>query len=178
MTKKIFLTIAFIMILALPSCAFDIQNNPYDILGINTSSEMQQYLIPVGKKIISNFELPDTNENYSTIVKFKIDQKGKLSNLEIVQESGNKDYDNRVLSAIKKSAPFPAHSFDETESECFILNMDLGIIKLIKMLLELDSNLMNFDFNKLMQSEKPTSKQQKPTGKKFINPNELEKSLE
>lgn len=178
MTKKIFLTIAFIITLALPSCAFDIQNNPYDIVGINISSEMQQYLIPVGKKIISNFELPDTNENYSTIVKFKIDQKGKLSNLEIIQESGNKDYDNRVLSAVKKSAPFPAHSFDETESECLILNMDLGIIKLIKMLLELDSNLMNFDFNKLMQSEKPTSKQQKPTGKKFINPNELEKSLE
>lgn len=133
---------------------------------------MQQYLIPVGKKIISNFDLPDTNQNYSTIVEFKIDNKGKLTNLKITQSSGNKDYDNRVLTAIKKSEPFPAHNFSPSENDHFLLNMDLGVIKLIKMLSGLETNIMNTDLNQLLQNE------QTPKGKKFVNPYEIEKSLE
>lgn len=176
MIKKLLLTLASIIILSTPTFAFDLQSSPFGMTGINTSSEMQQYLIPVGKKIISNFQLPDTNENYSTIVQFKIDQKGKLSDLKIIQSSGNQDYDNRVLSAVKKSAPFPTHNFDEYESDSFLLNMDLGIIKLIKMLSELSPELMNMDLEKMLE---PTQNKEKVTpGKKFINPYDIEKGLE
>lgn len=179
MIKKILFTFILLIIFISTAFAFDMDTSQLDFLTINTSSEMQQYIIPVGKKIISNFDMPDTNQNYSTIVEFKIDNNGKLTDLKITQSSGNKDYDNRVLAAVKKSSPFPAHNFDPSENDRFLLNMDLGVIKLIKMLSGLETNIMNMDLNQLLQNEQPTI-ENKPTpkGKKFVNPYEIEKSLE
>lgn len=179
MIKKILFTFFSLIIFTSTAFTFDIDTSQLDFLTINTSSEMQQYIIPVGKKIISNFDMPDTNQNYSTIVEFRIDNNGKLTDLKITQSSGNKDYDNRVLTAVKKSEPFPAHNFSPSENDHFLLNMDLGVIKLIKMLSGLESDIMNMDLNQLLQNEQPPiEEKQAPKGKKFVNPYEIEKSLE
>ncbi len=185
MIKKIFLTLGSLIILASNAFAFDMPEGTIGISPLGGTPQMQQYSLAVGKKIIANFNMPDTGSNLAALVIFKVDKTGKLTECEIVQSSGNTDYDNRVLTAVKNASPYPAPNFDEATDVGVLLNMDLNIIKLIKMLSGLDSDLMNMDLEELLPSlnqfETETTPQQiptKPTGKKFVNPYEIEKSLE
>lgn len=112
--------------------------------------------------------MPKTNENLATVVVFKVDPSGKLKSYEITQSSGNNDYDQRVIDAIKKSSPYPVPGFQEAEEVGVILNMDLSIIKLIKMLSE--GGFDGFDMKNLQLEPEI----QQPSGKKFVNPYEYE----
>lgn len=143
-----------------------------------TSPELQKYTIQLGKKIIENFEMPNTTENLSTIIIFKVDGKGKLLNYEISQSSGSKDYDTRVVNALKKSSPYQPPQFQVDEELTVILNMDLSIIKFIKMLtedLDLNQLLLQMELQQQIpavpQFEQPN---RQPQGKKFVNPYEFE----
>lgn len=112
--------------------------------------------------------MPQTNENLATVVVFKVDHSGNLKSYEITQSSGNDDYDARVIAAVKKSSPYPVPGFQEAEEVGVILNMDLSIIKLVKMLSE--GGFDRLDINDLQLEPEV----QQPSGKKFVNPYELE----
>ena len=86
----------------------------------------------------------------------------------MTQSSGNDDYDARVIAAVKKSSPYPVPGFQEAEEVGVILNMDLSIIKLVKMLSE--GGFDRLDINDLQLEPEV----QQPSGKKFVNPYELE----
>lgn len=197
MLKKIFIILFLSLSLSGKVLADDITQSMTAISPLLGTPEMQAYSLEVGQKIIKNFDLPQTNENLATIVTFTVDKNGKLIDYEITQSSGNQNYDNMVISAIKQSSPYPAPTFNDGEELGVVLNMDLNVLKLIKMLS--DSNLdLNMDFNldslfsqeePSIQEETPAGKQpplskpktqqrQNQSGKKFINPYEIEKSLE
>ncbi len=179
MIKKILAFFTFLIFFTIPVFAFEMPLDSIGITGLGETPEMQQYSVAVGKKIISNFDMPNTNANLATMVIFKVDKSGKLTSYEITQSSGDKDYDNRVINAIKKSSPYPAPNFDEATDVGVLLNMDLGIIKMIKMLSNMDSDIMNLDIEDLFQFDNLYEMEQKqPSGKKFVNPYKLEKSLE
>ena len=187
MLKKIFITISFILILSGKVLAQDFSADMTAISPMLGSPEMQAYSLEVGKKIIKNFDLPTTDENFATFVTFKVDKNGKLISYEITQTSGNTDYDNRVINAIKKSSPYPPPSFQEGEEIGVILNMDMNILKLIKMLenfnldFNFDSNLVPEDLDNLLSPKEypaPKNNTKPPSGKKFVNPYDIEKSLE
>lgn len=174
MIKKFIILFAIFLSFGLGAYAFDIGDsqilaNPF------SSPEVQKYSLEVGKKIISNFAMPDTQENLATIVLFKVSPDGKLKSYEIQQSSGNKDYDSRVIAAVKKSAPYPVPQFQEAEEVAVILNMDLSVIRLIKMLSDggLDLNNLLQDF-KAPETLKPKLKNQQAGGKQFVNPYDFE----
>lgn len=213
MIKKIFILIVFICIFTGKVFAMDFSGDMEVISPLLGNPEMQAYSLEVGKKIIKNFIMPSTDDNLATLVTFKVDKNGKLISYEITQTSGNEDYDKRVIDAIQKSSPYPPPGFQDGEEVGVVLNMDLNILKLIKMLE--DANL-DFDFNSDFVPEnmeeilkpstqpaqqetkpvqpaghaqpetKPTSPsnpeieiiKKQPAGKKFINPYEIQKSLE
>ena len=133
MIKKIFLTIGSLIIFASNAFAFDMPEGTIGISPLGGTPQMQQYSLAVGKKIIANFNMPDTGSNLAALVIFKVDKTGKLTECEIVQSSGNTDYDNRVLTAVKNASPYPAPNFDEATDVGVLLNMDLNIIKLINL---------------------------------------------
>ena len=197
MLKKIFIILFLSLSLSGKVLADDITQSMTAISPLLGTPEMQAYSLEVGQKIIKNFDLPQTNENLATIVTFTVDKNGKLIDYEITQSSGNQNYDNMVISAIKQSSPYPAPTFNDGEELGVVLNMDLNVLKLIKMLS--DSNLdldMDFNLDSLFSQEEPSIQEKKParkqpaqtnqktpqihnpSGKKFINPYEIEKSLE
>ena len=197
MLKKIFIILFLSLSLSGKVLADDFSQSMSAISPLLGTPEMQAYSLEVGQKIIKNFDLPQTNENLATIVTFTVDKNGKLIDYEITQSSGNQNYDNMVISAIKQSSPYPAPTFNDGEELGVVLNMDLNVLKLIKMLS--DSNLdLNMDFNldSFFQMEEPSVQEKNParkqpaqtnqktpqihnpSGKKFINPYEIEKSLD
>ena len=197
MLKKIFIILFLSLSLSGRVFADDLTQSMTAISPLLGSPEMQAYSLEVGKKIIKNFDLPQTNENLATLVTFTVDKNGKLIDCEITQSSGNQAYDNLVINAVKQSSPYPAPAFNAGEELGVVLNMDLNVLKLIKMLS--DSNLdldMDFNLDSLFSQEEPsiqeetpagkqppqskpkTPQRQKSSGKKFINPYEIEKSLE
>lgn len=137
-----------------------------------TSAELQEYSIKAGTKIINNFKMPQTSQNYSTLLIFKVDKNGKLLKYEISQSSGNADYDARVIDAVKKSSPYPPANFQQDGDLTLVLNMDLSIIRLIKML-STDLNLNELLNQSGIQKQAPAQKQY-PTGKKFVNPSAID----
>ncbi|PWL73827.1 hypothetical protein DBY21_10205 [Candidatus Gastranaerophilales bacterium] len=167
MLKKLIISLAIFLSFGTGVFAFDLSDSQI-LVNPFSSPEIQEYSLKVGKKIISNFSLPKTNENLATVVVFKVDPSGKLKSYEITQSSGNNDYDQRVIDAIKKSSPYPVPGFQEAEEVGVILNMDSSIIKLIKMLSE--GGFGGFDMKNLQLEPEI----QQPSGKKFVNPYEFE----
>ncbi|MBS5861141.1 TonB C-terminal domain-containing protein [bacterium] len=167
MIKKIIVLFGILFTLGLSTNAFELSDSQI-LLNPFSSPEIQEYSLKVGKKIISNFSMPQTNENLATVVVFKVDHSGNLKSYEITQSSGNDDYDARVIAAVKKSSPYPVPGFQEAEEVGVILNMDLSIIKLVKMLSE--GGFDRLDINDLQLEPEV----QQPSGKKFVNPYELE----
>lgn len=160
MIKKLLILFAAMITFKCTACAFEMSEGQMLVNPLNSSPEIQAYTLQVGQKIIANFNMPNTQENLSTVVIFKVDKNGKLMNYEITQKSGSDDYDNRVVTAIKKSSPYPIPTFQEASEVGIILNMDLSIIRLIKML--------QGNSNPNQQQLQPDLKQ--PQGKKFVNP--------
>lgn len=182
MLKKIFLLLAILIGLNLPTYAFDL-NDPTSFMQLsNSSPEVQAYNLQLAKKILANFDMPDTDEHLATLILFKIDENGNLIDYEITQSSGNTDYDNRVISAIKQSTPYPKPTFKEATEVGVILNMDLSMLKLIKMLSQQFDYDLSAPTQQLPQTpkvepqveQKPLPNPQKPTGMRFVAPEELE----
>lgn len=191
MMKKLFILLITLIGLNIPTFALDF-DDPNIMLSIlqNGSPEVQEYNLKVAKKIIAKFEMPKTNKHLATIVIFKIDTSGNLVEYNIQQSSGDNDYDNRVVTAIKNAAPYPVPTFIENDGAEVMVNMDLSIIQLIKML----SDQFNYPLDSLIPSgntSTPGSTQQKetqtttpsqkdyektiqqPSGIRFINPNDI-----
>ena len=178
MLKKILILTIILLGLNLPSLAFDFTDPQTGLLELpDTSPEAQKYNLEVAKKIISNFELPQTDAPLSTVILFRINLQGKIIDYQITQSSGDTDYDNRVISAIKKSEPYPIPTYENLEEFKILLNMDLSIIKLIKMLSDyFDTPITLPTTPKMEQVEQPKQEptSQNPIGKRFINLDELE----
>ncbi len=172
MIKKLLTLFIIFMGLNLPSFAFDL-NNPDLLTDIQSLSlGNREYDLEVAKKIISNFEIPNTKEHLATLVIFKIDTDGSLVEYHISQSSGNTDYDKRVINAIENAAPYPLPKNQQADEIEVILNMDLSIIQLIKMLSQFDQSLTP-------QPTTPTPEKQpeqtikKAPGVKFVNPDDI-----
>lgn len=160
MIKKLLILFAALITFKCTASAFEMSEGQMLVNPLNSSPEIQAYTLQVGQKIITNFNMPNTQENLSAVVIFKVDKNGKLMNYEITQKSGSEDYDNRVVTAIKKSSPYPIPTFQDPGEVGIILNMDLSIIRLIKML-QGNSNPNQQQFQPNLEPHK---------GKKFVNP--------
>jgi len=173
---KNLLTLFIVLIgLNLPSFAIDLSDPGLftDIQSLSFGN--REYDLEVAKKIMSNFEIPDTKEHLATLVIFKIGTDGSLVEYQISQSSGNTDYDNRVITAIENAAPYPLPKNQQADEIEVVLNMDLSIIQLIKMLEQFDSPLTS---PTEVQTPLPAPKQpeqtiKQPKGVKFVNPDDI-----
>ncbi len=185
MIKKIFILLITFISLHIPGFALNL-DDPNILFSIleNGSPEVQEYNLKVAQKIIAKFEMPNTNSNLATLIIFKIDTAGNLVEYDIKESSGNADYDNKVVAAIEKAAPYPTPAFSGNEGAEILVNMDLSIIRLVKMLSEqFDYPLESLESTPTQTPTQPENhptatpqiKQQntKPPGIKFINPNEI-----
>ena len=84
MLKKILILTIILLGLNLPSLAFDFTDPQTGLLELpDTSPEAQKYNLEVAKKIISNFELPQTDAPLSTVILFRINLQGKIIDYQI-----------------------------------------------------------------------------------------------
>ena len=67
------------------------------------------YVADLDTHIKKNWEVPEwlAKKDYKAQVRVKIDDRGNILSRQITKSSGNPNYDDAVLAAIDKSAPFP-----------------------------------------------------------------------
>ncbi|MCM2281557.1 MAG: TonB C-terminal domain-containing protein, partial [Bdellovibrionaceae bacterium] len=72
--------------------------------------ENDSYLTDLDEHVKQHWHLPNflANAGFSATVALFIDERGAVIKKELVKSSGNPIYDQTVLAAIEKSAPFPA----------------------------------------------------------------------
>lgn len=74
----------------------------------------EPYIKELQQKIKKNWNPQILNQDKIAIVIFDINKNGTISRIAIKQSSGNKEFDNNAIKAIKKSAPFaPLSDFYE-----------------------------------------------------------------
>ena len=73
-----------------------------------TDAEIQEYPAMVENRIKGFWVIPDplSARELTAVVGFYIDKRGEVINLSIKQSSGNPPYDQSVIRAMKKAAPF------------------------------------------------------------------------
>lgn len=96
--KKRFLGFVFIISFIFQSIAFCQEPNIYFLAYTNR----------LEKKVKSNWILPHGQADKTTIVAFKIDKNGNISNANISTSSGDSEFDHSALNAVYKSSPFEA----------------------------------------------------------------------
>ena len=80
-----------------------------ELIGIN-KIQHSNYLADLDRHVKRFWRLPEwlARRNYSARIKIYINGQGSLMGVKLIQPSGNTDYDDMVLSAVKKADPFPA----------------------------------------------------------------------
>jgi colicin import membrane protein len=73
-----------------------------------TDAEIQKYPMMVENRVKGFWVIPDplSARGLKAVVIFEIDKKGEAINLRLKQSSGNPPYDQSVIRAIRKAAPF------------------------------------------------------------------------
>ena len=66
------------------------------------------YMRKIQHSIKSNWHPKNIKESTRAVVLFKVDRQGNVVDSQIVQSSGDNDYDNEALAAIEKTQPFNA----------------------------------------------------------------------
>ena len=73
--------------------------------------KLKSYYLNISERIREKWVLPveiiGEKKDYSAIIGIKIDRNGKMLGTELEESSGNRVFDDSVLKAIEKSAPFP-----------------------------------------------------------------------
>ena len=92
-----------------PSNGYSYYGDPYDYYGYHCSDWGRN----IHGKIIGNWKFPE-NTNYRATVKFVIDPNGRASLINFQRSSGNSQFDQSIIQAIKDSEPFEAAA-----SRCF-----------------------------------------------------------
>lgn len=79
-----------------------------DVAPVATEAEIEDYVTMVESRIKGLWVIPDllSAQELKAVVIFGIDKHGEVSNLRFKQSSGNTPYDQSVIRAIRKAAPF------------------------------------------------------------------------
>lgn len=88
---------------------------------------LQSYALDVHRRIKENWSIPnvflkDMGEDLEAIVVLKLKPNGELIDIRLQKHSGSHPFDESVLRAIKKTAPFPIPPFDSKED----LEIEIG----------------------------------------------------
>lgn len=73
---------------------------------VNKLASINKYMETLKKDLLLNWNVLGSNENLKTTVVFKINNKGKILKQNIIVTSGDPEFDNMVLMALKKASPF------------------------------------------------------------------------
>ena len=98
------------------------------------SKETVNYVHMVQNIIKAHWSPPKFNGDQDIKILFKIAENGKAKIIELVNPSGNKEYDQSCIAAIKQSSPFPKYSKtwlkDEKNKEFLIeFNFNYNLVK-------------------------------------------------
>jgi periplasmic protein TonB len=76
-------------------------------VGIQKDPEFLLYYETIRKRIKDAWSFPGANNELSTAVLFAIGSNGELTGVKILESSHDKAFDNSVVRAIRRAAPFP-----------------------------------------------------------------------
>jgi TonB family protein len=77
-------------------------------LGIQQDPEFLLYYKQVEERVKKAWSFSGGNSDLTTAVTFSIGQDGSLSNVRITQSSRDSAFDDSVIRAVRRAAPFPA----------------------------------------------------------------------
>ncbi len=80
--------------------------------GLDAKQEGERYYGLISTAVrryydVSNTIAEDERRTLAAVVSFKVSPKGEVSDLQLAKPSGNSLFDDAVISAVKKAAPFP-----------------------------------------------------------------------
>ncbi|HEY9731673.1 MAG TPA: TonB family protein [Drouetiella sp.] len=81
-----------------------VKDEPVDSLKFD---DYQTYMTYVQTRIKRHWQPPHLHKSSSTGVQFTVNQSGSVSNIRILQSSGDLGVDNAALAALKEASPFP-----------------------------------------------------------------------
>ena len=81
------------------------QNNS-QIIDVNDLPSTNLYKIYLERKIYSNISFPLNHEQNSVSLKITISKDGKLTDITVINSTGNVDFNNFVINAAHNSSPF------------------------------------------------------------------------
>lgn len=140
------------------------------------------YVNRLENKVKSNWILPHGKLGEKTVIDFDIDKTGKLLNINILNSSGDSEFDQNALNAIYKSVPFesiPSNTKDDTVTIRFSFSQnDLEAYSISETPSLNDANIITYINNPipaqasisipLSNTSKPTKKHKKESKKKTI----------
>lgn len=92
---------------------------------------LKLYVKDVQKRINrpTDYDRPYAEKSYRTVVKFRIEQDGSVSLIELDAPSGNKNFDDSCLKSVKSRAPFrPFHKQLDFKAIFTPLTVDLTLL--------------------------------------------------
>lgn len=95
--KKIILTVISIFVFGLVQCLTFAQDSNIDFIA---------YINRLENRVKSNWVIPHGKLDKKTVILLDIDKKGKLLGANVVNFSGDKEFDKTAMEAIIQSAPF------------------------------------------------------------------------
>lgn len=98
------------LILKLLTLLFIIMVLNTSVFGCDTNNvNFEPYMRKLNKKVKNNWITPRIKNSDSTVVLFSVNQTGKLGKIQVLQASGNKEFDKNAINAIEKTTfdPLP-----------------------------------------------------------------------
>lgn len=113
--KKI-LVLFVLLFFAFPVYSIETTDSPTEIKLVDNNNQTNSinkvdfnpYMKKVQMDIKNNWKPPHSSDSLRAVAFFSIDKQGNMLDERIKQSSGNTEYDNVVLKAIRKTAPFAA----------------------------------------------------------------------
>jgi TonB family protein len=68
--------------------------------------DFNDYLGEVRKRIEAKWQYPAKSDKLQATVKFTLDRAGRVTQLTVTKSSGNKNFDDSVLDAVRSATPF------------------------------------------------------------------------
>lgn len=109
--KKIFTALISIFVFGLAQCITLAQDSDINFIA---------YVSRLGNKVKSNWVIPHGKLDKKAVILLDIDKTGKLLGANVVNFSGDKDFDKTALDAIIKSAPFEGFPQNITDEKATI----------------------------------------------------------
>jgi protein TonB len=78
------------------------------LLAAAAAATFDQYLEEVRKRVEAAWKPPAKSAGLQAVARFTLDRAGRVSDLKLVKSSGNRQFDESALQAVRANTPFPS----------------------------------------------------------------------